>query len=232
MAADGPVSLTGVHKRLLTDYVVLELVAHAATWAETEGGENYDEEVALEWGVGCARAYASANLTTTIHDAARKASAFARKHHEALSDSAVVHMMEGRGAEQLRAAFTDSFHAQYGTHLVWLPAELAPPLKAPRKAPAKSIHERAQAIVDRLCEVPLVPDALRPLLSLLGSDCLRQCLPELPPAEASLRAQCGVIFCATRVHIRRVTGCSSACARQQGLRLMGLHAGLWQQRCR
>ena len=111
MAADGPVTLNGVHKRLLTDYVVLELVAHAATWAETEGGENYDEEVALEWGVGCARAYASANLTTTIRDAARKASAFARKHHEALTDSAVVHMMEGCGADQLRAAFADSFRA-------------------------------------------------------------------------------------------------------------------------
>jgi hypothetical protein len=27
-----------------------------------------------------------------------------------------------------------------------------------------------------------VSDALRSLLSLLGSDCLRQCLPELPPA--------------------------------------------------
>jgi len=72
MAADGPASLTGVHKRLLRDYVVLELVAHAATWAETEGGENYDEEVALEWGVGCARAYASANMTTSIQDAARE----------------------------------------------------------------------------------------------------------------------------------------------------------------
>ena len=66
--------------------------------------------------------------------------------------------------------------------MVGPPAELAPPLKAPRRAPAKTIHERAQAIVDRLCEVPLVPDALRPLLSLLGPDCLRQCLPHLPPA--------------------------------------------------
>ena len=51
-AADGPASLTGAHHRLLTDYVVLELVAHAASWADMQGTETYEMEVALEREVG------------------------------------------------------------------------------------------------------------------------------------------------------------------------------------
>jgi len=48
MAADGPASLTG----LLTDYVVLELVAHAASWADMQGSETYEMDVAMEREVG------------------------------------------------------------------------------------------------------------------------------------------------------------------------------------
>jgi hypothetical protein len=38
--------------RLLTDYVVLELVAHAASWADMQGTETYEMEVAMEREVG------------------------------------------------------------------------------------------------------------------------------------------------------------------------------------
>jgi hypothetical protein len=44
--------LTGAHHRLLTDYVILELVAHAASWADMQGTETYEMEVAMEREVG------------------------------------------------------------------------------------------------------------------------------------------------------------------------------------
>ena len=54
MAATGPSPLTGIHKRLLADFVVLELVAHAAAWAGSDGDESYDEDAASAWAESCA----------------------------------------------------------------------------------------------------------------------------------------------------------------------------------
>ena len=54
MAATGPSPLTGIHKRLLADFVVLELVAHAAAWAGSDGDESYDEDAASTWAESCA----------------------------------------------------------------------------------------------------------------------------------------------------------------------------------
>ena len=48
---------------------------------------------------------------TQVRDVTPKASALARKHHEVLSDSTVVHMIEGCGAAQRMA------HALFWSHL-------------------------------------------------------------------------------------------------------------------
>ena len=190
MATGWPASLTGIHKRLLIDYTVLELVAHATAWTDTEEGGVYDEGVALERVARCARAYAAANLATMVSNAPRKASAFVNKNYEELSGRSVEHMVGGCGAEQLRVAFANDFQAAYGKPVTWVAVDPAP-LKSVAKERTRTLstQDRAQAIIARLCELPLPSSALQPLLSLLEFDCLRQCLPQLPPAAGNLAPQ-------------------------------------------
>ena len=110
-------SLTGVHKTLVAQFVVLKLVervqAREAVESEHEPivDESQELEVASEW----ARAYATTNISDKIPRAGAKAAAMAKKFYSTLADRARAHILEDRTVATLNtelAAVLSNFYSK------------------------------------------------------------------------------------------------------------------------
>jgi hypothetical protein len=103
------------------------------------------------------------------------------KYFSALADRAATHVLAGTRAAALMVKFGAAFEAQYKVR----PVNVASPdVRAKRKRAradgARTLQERAKAIVEAVCDD--LPDEalLAPLLRELCDGRLRQCLPALP----------------------------------------------------
>jgi len=191
MEAPKPETMTGANKILVCAFIVMKAVERYTTWAETIEGEEYDEEHAADVLADRARAFAEANLASRVHSAGEKAAALALKQYDALTDCAAMHIIHGTGASVMQAELEEEFLDSLGLPMVAVPQPVSRPARKRRAASGTSsattlerVQLRAQGIIDLLW-CPPNGEALRGLSTLLGSDCLRQCLPLLPPAPGT-----------------------------------------------
>lgn len=185
MAAAPAGKMTGANKALVGTFVVLKLVESRIAWAEEMGEEARDEDLAMTTAMDWARAFGAANLAARVKGAAEKAALVAKNYFEVLDDRAAVHIAQGRGVDDVDALYVEEFEEVFGE----APVAVLEPAHRPKKqaagaprAAGRAAQSRAAAVVAGMCADPLAVDALGGLLTLLTADCLRQCLPLLPPA--------------------------------------------------
>ena len=119
MAAPVRPTMTGVHKLLVGQFVILKLVEREETWAEAEGAEDHDDDAFKDEAIGWAGGYGEVNQDAIkVPDASRKAASLAGRDYDVLSEQVALHILSGRGSGELRVAFASDFKEAYGVDLV------------------------------------------------------------------------------------------------------------------
>lgn len=124
-------------------------------------------------------------MATRVHDAGTKAAKFVINNYVNLVSLVAEHMINGRGAAELRAEYEAGFEEEFGAAPA--PVEEPAPKAAAKPAGAGKdarIQACALAVVDALFEAP-DPATLAALLTRLSAHAFAQCLPNLPPSAGA-----------------------------------------------